>query len=127
MSAPSSMLGQTLGHFRILEKLGEGGMGAVYRAQDLTLQRELALKFLSIELAADPAARQRLLKEARTASRLNHPNIATVYEVGEEGGTSFIAMELVLGESLKEVLLRGGLPRGQFLDVARQIAEGLNG
>jgi serine/threonine protein kinase/Tfp pilus assembly protein PilF len=120
------MVGRTLGHFRILGKLGEGGMGAVYRAQDLTLQRELALKFLSIELAADPTARQRLLKEARAASRLNHPNIATVYEVGEEGGTSFIAMELVHGESLKQVLLRGVPPRAQFLDVARQIAEGLN-
>lgn len=120
------MVGQTLGHFRILEKLGEGGMGAVYRAQDLTLQREVALKFLPSELAADLAARQRLLKEARAASRLNHPNIATVYEVGEEGGTSFIAMELVHGESLKQVLLRGVPSRAQFLDVARQIAEGLN-
>ncbi len=120
------MIGKTLGHFRILDKVGEGGMGAVYRAQDLTLQREVALKFLPAELAADPAARQRLLKEARAASRLNHPNIATVYEVGEENGASFIAMELVQGESLKEVLLRGTPPRAQFLEVARQIAEGLS-
>jgi serine/threonine protein kinase/Tfp pilus assembly protein PilF len=119
------MGGQTIGHFRILGKLGEGGMGAVYRAQDLTLQREVALKFLPTELAADLAARQQLLNEARAASRLNHPNIATVYEVGEADGMPFIAMELVSGESLKQILLRGVPSRAQFLDVARQIAEGL--
>jgi serine/threonine protein kinase/Tfp pilus assembly protein PilF len=120
------MTGQTLGHYRILEKLGEGGMGAVYRAVDLNLHREVALKFLPTELAADPAARQRLLKEARAASRLNHPNIATVYEVSEADGTPFIAMELVQGESLKQILERGALPPGQLLLIARQIAEGLS-
>ena len=120
------MIGQTLGHYRILEKIGEGGMGAVYRAEDLTLRRNVALKFLPAELVADPVARQQLLKEARTASRLNHPNIATVYEVGEADGTPFIAMELVQGESLKQVLQRGALTRAQLLDTARQVAEGLN-
>ena len=120
------MGGQTLGRYQIIEKVGEGGMGAVYRAEDLTLRREVALKFLSPELAADPSARQRLLKEAQAASRLNHPNIATVYEVGEAEGTPFIAMELVQGESLNKVLQRGGLTRAQLLDVARQVAEGLN-
>jgi serine/threonine protein kinase/tetratricopeptide (TPR) repeat protein len=125
MVAPS-MVGQTVGHYRILDKIGEGGMGAVYRAVDLTLHREVALKFLPAELASDPTAQQRLLKEARAASRLNHPNIATVYEVGEANGTPFIAMELVQGESLKQALQRGALTRAQLLDLARQIAEGLN-
>jgi len=119
------MIGQTLGHYRILEKLGEGGMGAVYRAMDLSLHREVALKFLPGELASEPRARQRLLKEARTASRLNHPNIATVYEVSETNGTPFIAMELVQGESLKQVLARGALEPSQLLGITRQIAEGL--
>ncbi|MFQ5816993.1 MAG: protein kinase [Terriglobia bacterium] len=120
------MIGQTISHYRITAKLGEGGMGAVYRAEDLKLQRAVALKFLPAELAADPQARQRLLKEARAASRLNHPHIATIYEVGEADRVSFIAMELVSGESLKQVLLHGVLPATQLLDVARQIAEGLH-
>ena len=120
------MVGQTVGHYKILEKIGEGGMGAVFRAEDLTLRRPVALKFLPAELSSDPAARQQLLKEARAASRLNHPNIATVYEVGEASGTPFIAMELVQGESLKQILQRGPLPRPQLLDVAHQVAEGLN-
>ena len=126
MAAPSSMVGQTVGHYRILDKIGQGGMGAVYRAMDLTLHREVALKFLPAESASDPAAQQRLLKEARAASRLNHPNIATVYEVAETNGIPFIAMELVQGESLKQTLQRGALTRAQLLDLARQIAEGLN-
>src|SRR5713226_9044325 len=125
MATPSSLVGQTLGHYRVLDKIGEGGMGAVYRAMDLTLHREVALKFLPPELASDPAAQQRLLKEARAASRLNHPNIATVYEVSEANGTPFIAMELVPGESLKDILLQRALSQAQLLDVARQIAEGL--
>ena len=119
------MIGQTISHYRITAKLGEGGMGAVYRAEDLTLQREVALKFLTGELATDPQARQRLVLEARAASRLNHPNIATIYEVGEADGTAFIAMELISGESLKQVLTRGALAPAQLLDVARQVAEGL--
>jgi serine/threonine protein kinase/Flp pilus assembly protein TadD len=120
------MSGKTLGHYRILEKIGEGGMGAVFQAEDLTLRRPVALKFLPSEQATDPAAHQQLLKEARAASRLNHPNIATVYEVGEASGTPFIAMELVQGESLKQILQRGPLQRTQLFEVARQVAEGLN-
>jgi serine/threonine protein kinase/Tfp pilus assembly protein PilF len=120
------MVGQTLGHYRVIKKIGEGGMGAVYEAEDLSLQRKVALKFLPAELAADPAAKRRLLTEARAASRLNHPNIATVYEIGESEGTSFIAMELVQGESLKTILQRGAITRTKLCDIARQIAEGLN-
>jgi serine/threonine protein kinase/cytochrome c-type biogenesis protein CcmH/NrfG len=100
-------------------------MGAVYRAQDLTLGREIALKFLPAEMAADPQARKRLLKEAQAASRLNHPSIATIYEVNESEDQPFIAMELVTGSTLKLILQRGALDPAQFLDIARQIAEGL--
>ena len=121
-----TMIGQVLSHYRIVEKLGAGGMGEVYRARDERLDRDIALKLLPAELAADRHARQRLQKEARAASRLNHPNIATIYEVGEAEGTTFIAMELVSGESLKQVLLRGAFPAPQLLEVARQIAEGLH-
>jgi serine/threonine protein kinase/Flp pilus assembly protein TadD len=119
------MIGTTISHYRITAKLGEGGMGAVYRAQDLTLGREVALKFLPSGMAVDPQARKRLLKEAQAASRLNHPNIATIYEVNESEETPFIAMELVNGESLKQKLQRGAVPPAQLLEIARQIAEGL--
>jgi non-specific serine/threonine protein kinase len=119
------MVGQTISHYRITAKLGEGGMGAVYRAEDVKLQREVALKFLPGDLAADPDARKRLVKEARAASRLNHPNIATIYEVSDEGDLPFIAMELVKGESLKQVVERGAMRPANLLEVARQVAEGL--
>ena len=120
------MIGQTIWHYRLLAKLGEGGMGAVYRGQDLSLGREVALKVLPPEMAADPHARKRLMKEARAASMLNHPNIATIYEVNESEQMPFIAMELVNGESLKQVLERGALTPSQLLEIARQIAEGLD-
>ncbi|MBI2956540.1 MAG: protein kinase [Acidobacteria bacterium] len=119
------MIGQTISHYRITAKLGEGGMGAVYRAVDEKLQREVALKFLPPDLAADAEARLRLIKEAQAASRLNHPHIATVYEVNDTEATPFIAMELVKGESLKRRLQRGSVAPGALLEVARQIAEGL--
>lgn len=122
----SPAIGSTISHYRITEKIGAGGMGVVYRAGDMNLQREMALKFLPNEMASDPGARKRLVKEAQAASRLNHPNIATIYEVGEANGTPFIAMELVNGESLKDVLRRGPLPPQRLLEIARQIAEGLN-
>src|ERR1700761_982727 len=97
-----AVIGETVSHYKILDKLGEGGMGAVYRAEDLILHREVALKFLPPRLAADPEARARLLKEAQTASRLNHPNIATIYELSLDG--PFIAMELVAGQTVKAML-----------------------
>ena len=120
------MIGQTISHYRILAKLGEGGMGAVYRAEDLTLGRDTALKFLPADMAADPQARRRLLKEAQAASRLNHPNIATIYEVNVTETTPFISMELVEGETLKQMLLRAPLTPAQFVSAGRQIAEGLH-
>jgi len=120
------MIGQTISHYRITGKLGQGGMGVIYRAEDTRLQRPVALKFMSGELATDPQARQRLMQEARAASRLNHPNIATIYEVGEVDGSPFIAMEEVSGESLKQLLQRGPIPQQNLGEVATQIAEALN-
>jgi non-specific serine/threonine protein kinase len=119
------MIGTLISQYRIEEKVGEGGMGSVFRAHDTKLQRPVALKFLPLEFARDAAAGARLLKEARITSSLNHPNIATIYEVGDANGSPFIAMELVLGESLREVLDRGPLVPDHLLDIARQIADGL--
>jgi serine/threonine protein kinase len=120
------MIGQTISHYRIKTKLGEGGMGAVYSAEDLKLGREVALKFLPETLASDAQACRRLLKEAKLASRLNHPHIATIYEANDSEGTPFLAMELVSGETLKDVLRRGALEPDQLLEIARQIAGGLH-
>lgn len=122
---PAQEIGQTIAHYRIHAKLGEGGMGAVYRAEDLSLGRQVALKFLPADMVANAQAGKRLLKEAQAASRLNHPNIATIYEVNEWENAPFISMELVTGQTLKQILPRGGLAPARFLDIARQIAEGL--
>jgi serine/threonine protein kinase/Tfp pilus assembly protein PilF len=119
------MIGKTISHYRIAAKLGEGGMGAVYRAEDIILNREVALKFLPSGLAHLPDARDRLLKEAQVASRLNHPNIATIYEVNFDGDRPFIAMELVSGKTLKELLNNSALSSAAFPGIARAIAEGL--
>ena len=120
------MIGQTISHYRIKAKLGEEGMGAVYTAEDLTLGREVALKLLPDALASDAQARRWLLKEAKLASRLNHPHIATIYEVNDSEGTLFLAMELVSGNTLKYILRRGALGPIQLLEIARQIADGLS-
>lgn len=119
------MTGQTISHYRVLAKLGEGGMGAVYRAEDTILNREVALKFLPPSLAAHPDAHARLLKEAQTASRLNHPNIATIYELNLSGDQPFIAMELVTGKTLREILQQRAIHTSAFPGIARGIAEGL--
>ena len=119
------MIGQTISHYRILAGLGEGGMGAVYRAEDLTLHREVALKFLPPRTAADREARERLIREAQAASRLNHPNIATIYELNIADDAPFISMELVSGETLRDHLRRSAPDPGFVLRTARAIAEGL--
>jgi serine/threonine protein kinase len=105
------MIGQTISHYRVVAKLGEGGMGAVYRAEDLILHREVALKFLPQGSAIDRNARARLLKEAQAASRLNHPNIATIYELNLDENSPFISMELVTGEMLRDHLRRSSPAR----------------
>src|SRR5712691_1923349 len=122
---PVSLIGRTLSHYQIVEEISRGGMGVVYRALDLRLNREVALKVLPPELMADADRRQRFVQEARAASALEHPHIAVIHAVDEADGVSFIAMELVRGEKLSDVLARGHLPPGRALEIATEVAEGL--
>src|SRR6266581_2430708 len=119
------MIGQTISHYRITGQLGSGGMGVVYEAQDLTLGRRVALKFLPSDVARDSAALDRFLFEARAASALNHPNICTIYAVENSDGQSFIAMELLEGQSLDHKLLGPPLPLDRLLDISIQLTEAL--
>ena len=119
------MIGQTLGHYRIDSKLGEGGMGLVYRARDLHLDREVAIKVLPTETVADPERKRRFAQEAKAASALNHPNILHIYDISAQDGVDFIAMEYVKGETLAQRIGRKALPLQQTLKYASQIADAL--
>ena len=119
------MVGTTLSHYRIVGKLGIGGMGIVYDAEDTRLPRRVALKFLPQELAGDPDASRRLQREAETIAVLNHPNICTIYEIDEHEGSRFIAMERLDGINLKLHMTRTTLGDGEVVDIARQIAAAL--
>jgi serine/threonine protein kinase len=126
LAPPDDLSGRTLSHYRLEEKIGEGGMGVVYRARDTILDRTVALKILPPGVASDEDRMRRFLREAKAASALSHPNVATIYEVGEAQGVNFIAMEYVSGQMLSEYSQKRRLEPGQIIDIAIQMAEALD-
>jgi len=119
------MIGQTLGHYRILDKVAAGGMGVVYRARDEQLEREVALKVLPSGALSDDTARRHFRKEAMALAKLNHPNIETIYEFGSQDGTDFLVMEYVPGKTLADRLAGGRLPEKEIIALGMQIAAAL--
>src|SRR5215203_304831 len=119
----SPLIGRTIGHYEIIEKIGEGGMGAVYKARDIHLDRSVALKMLPGKWVADAERKRRFALEAKAASALNHPNIITIYDIDVADGVDFIAMEYVAGDTLADVIPAGGMEPARAIQYGAQIAD----
>src|SRR5690348_17560403 len=126
MPAPPPSVGQVLGHYRILEQIGAGGMGVVYRARDEQLERDVAIKVLPVGMLADESTRRRFRKEALSLAKVNHPNIATIHEFGSQNGIDFLVTEYIPGVTLDSKLASGALSPNEVIDLGLQLAEGLS-